>query len=294
MPSLEPLSALSATELLVGALFGPLAGYLGTRIKNSLASRDIEEKRRKLVADTGRLIEFSNLLARTTGASPIHDEFARAQSTIQATLSKKLSEIAGEFPPEHSVASHAGGRSFSERVFLTYRPRRPWLWMLHLFYYALMGSFILSSFGLWLDRAEPGTAEGALALCVVFALPGIIVNLLANRSDRISTAGQPPSHQGSPVEPAPKRSAVQRIFLLYRPRRRRRWALHLLFYYVLIWAPAAPFVLGEDRDDAAFYAVTAILAVSLNLIANRCDKSFRAGSGKPMASSSTVSTAPST
>lgn len=65
MPSLEPLSA---TELLVGALFGPVAGYLGTRIKNSLASRDIEEKRRKLVADTGRLIEFSNLLARTTGA----------------------------------------------------------------------------------------------------------------------------------------------------------------------------------------------------------------------------------
>lgn len=295
MPILDPLHT---SELIVGALLGPMAGYLGTRIKNSLARRDVEEKRRKLVADTGRLIVFSNLLARTTSASPIHDEFEQAQSTIQATLSKKLSEIVSEFSPQHRAASRATARSLSERIFLTYRPRKLWWWMLHFFYYALLGSFVLSCVGLWLDRAEPDTMIGFLAIAIVFAIPGIIVNLLANHRDKNSAAGQRPSPQRPPIGPAPKkRSAAQRIFLLYRPRRRWLWTLHGLFYYFLVGTLAAPYVLWEDHDDTVAYStaiiVGAALTISINLIANLCDKNSREATHKPIASSSAVSAAPS-
>jgi hypothetical protein len=182
---------------IAGAVVGPLAGLVGTRIKRTIDRRDKSAGKRQLIAETGHLIEFGTMLQKSSDLHGDSDVFDKARATLQKALDQKLAEFVVAFAPTQITTTTTAVRSRFDRLFLLYRPVRSWGWILHILYYAMIGVVLLGSLGLWADRSAGDVTDGIIGLSL-FLLVAVVANLGANRLDkRLGMADQTNAHNAS-------------------------------------------------------------------------------------------------
>ncbi len=188
--------ALDATAAVIGAILGPIAGVIGSKVKVWLATRDARGRARQLMKEAGELLEFSDKLQQSANSGGTVTRIPpQSLENLQLAVKEKIEEVTEALSP--AALAQARRQNLTQgilgRLFVAQRPRAWWGWILHAVYYAFLGITVLFAGLLPYDFHTPGTdREGAIAAVGIFAVATLILNWMASASSQCAPPEVPP------------------------------------------------------------------------------------------------------
>jgi hypothetical protein len=174
---------------LLGAVLGPIIGFLATQGKTWFERRGKEKGGDRAITEINRYLRYSDTLDRLATFDPPPPHLAEARQTISRGIESSLANAMNVFAGLQNLNSRAiqvRKRTVLSRMFLLYKPSATWLWLLHGMFYLLIGIAALGSIGAYADDSD--RVEGFLGMAVFVGF-AIICNLIANYFDKKRSSG---------------------------------------------------------------------------------------------------------
>lgn len=184
--------SLDTSAAVLGAILGPVAGLIGTRIKIWVATRDARGRAKQLMKEAADLLEFSDKLQQSASAGGTATRIPpESLESLQVAVKEKIEDVAAALSPRALAQARQQSltRGVLGRVFVSQRPRAWWGWILHVVYYAFLGITVLFAGMLpaeWRDKTTD--REGAILAVGAFAIVTLILNWLATISSQCAPA----------------------------------------------------------------------------------------------------------
>ena len=175
------------TTVVIGAILGPVAGVIGSRIKVWVDTRDARGRARRMMKEAGDLLEFADKVQRSADTGGVVTKVpGGCLESLQGALVHKIEELAFALSPAgvaHARQQHAS-HSVLGRVFLSVRPHTLLAWVLHLAYYMLFGITVLFTGALTHDLyIKAPNREGGVLAVGFFLIFTVLLNISANAAD---------------------------------------------------------------------------------------------------------------
>lgn len=92
--------ALDATAAVIGAILGPIAGVIGSRIKVWIATRDARGRAKQLMKEAGELLEFSDKLQQSANSGGAVTRIPpQSLENLQLAVKEKIEEVTEALSP---------------------------------------------------------------------------------------------------------------------------------------------------------------------------------------------------
>jgi cell wall-associated NlpC family hydrolase len=180
----------ATSAAILGAVLGPVAALVGSKLKDLLEMRDARKRVEQLTGEATALLAFSDTLQKSAEAGgAVAAVPSESMQLLQATVAKKIGAAIAAASESPAPPQHALARDILDRVFLLHQPLRWWGWMLHAVYYVFAGMLALVA-GLVVHDYASNSAdrEGGVVLAIFFAVVTLAINLVSNAVDRHALA----------------------------------------------------------------------------------------------------------
>ncbi len=178
----------NTTAAIAGAILGPVAGVIGSRIKQWVDTRDAQGKSKRLMKEAGDLLEFADKVQRSADAGGVVTKLpSSCLQSLQGAVVHKVEEVAFSVSPAGVAAARAeqrASRTILGRIFLSVRPCSWGVWLLHYVYYTFFGITVICGITAGYDYhlREPDW-DGGFVLTGFLALITVLLNVFANAVD---------------------------------------------------------------------------------------------------------------
>jgi len=176
------------TAAIIGAILGPAAALIGTRVKEWLATRNVRGRAAQLMQDAADLLDFADKVEKSAGSGGVVTKLSPAPlESLHTSLEQKIAQVAAAVSPQ-GLAEARQQRLASGvlgRVFLSHRPQAWWGWVLHTLYYIFFGMMVLFAILAGHEYYVNATdREGGAIIVGITAILTIVLNVLATAADR--------------------------------------------------------------------------------------------------------------
>jgi hypothetical protein len=180
--------SVDTTTAIVGAILGPVAGLIGSRIKMWVDTRDARGRARRLMKEAADLLEFADKVQKSADAGGVVTKVrGSCMESLQTAVTSKIEEVAFAVSPAgvaHARAERRASRSVLGRLFLSARPCSWWAWVLHSLYYMMFGITVLfGGMTIYDFRIKAVDREGGMVATGFFAILAVMLNIFANAAD---------------------------------------------------------------------------------------------------------------
>jgi len=193
------------TAAVLGAILGPAAALIGTRVKEWLATRDVRGRTEQLMKEAGDLLDFADKVEKSAGAGGVVTKLSAGPlESLHISLEQKIAQVAAALSPQALAAARQQRLTsgFFGRVFLSQRPGAWWGWILHALYYAFLGMTVLFGFLAGHDfYVKAPNSEGGAVAVGLFAIVTIVLNVLATAAERRPEAAHTPEKPAKSLPP---------------------------------------------------------------------------------------------
>lgn len=177
----------ATTTAVVGAILGPVAGVIGTRVKIWVDTRDARGRAKRLIKEAGDLLEFADKVQKSADSGGVVTKVpGGCLEALQSAVVHKIEEVAFAVSPAGAARAREQHASHSivGRVFLSVRPRSAWAWLLHSLYYMMFGITVLFAGALAHDiYVKAPNREGGVIAVGVFVIFTVLLNIFAAAAD---------------------------------------------------------------------------------------------------------------
>jgi hypothetical protein len=169
-------------SLIFGAILGPTAGLIGTKVKSMLEERDAQRRAKQMVKQATDLLEFTDTLHKSAAAGgAVAKVPSGSLESLETTVVNKITEaIAAVCPTTRISPRQNPTRTVLDRVLLMHRPLVWWGWAVHGLYYVLMGMLLLITSLAVYDYLHKQADSLDWILPAIFLVPTVIVNVIGN------------------------------------------------------------------------------------------------------------------
>ncbi len=183
----------STTTAILGAILGPIAGMIGTKAKEWLATRDARDRARQLMKEATELLEFADRLQKSASSGGAMAKISAAPlESLHAAVAGKIAEVALAASPQTAaqLRQQRLAQGMLGRLFLSQRPVAWWAWVLHALYYIFLGMTVLfGGVAIYDFRTKNPNREGDMIAVGLFALVTVLLNVAAMATEsRTSTS----------------------------------------------------------------------------------------------------------
>jgi hypothetical protein len=165
-------------------ILGPLAGYIGTRVKSWTERNNVRARRNDLCEDAAALIKFHATLADATVPS---SRVQSAQACIANELDHVLEKLSQSLtnPQASAQRARSGTIITLENWLLLYRPCGFWSWLLHALFFMMVPLWFLVFYVGFINdlRAHTHDAGVGVVVLLIFAIPIVLCNFIARKVD---------------------------------------------------------------------------------------------------------------
>lgn len=172
----------NASAAVIGAILGPTAGLIGTKMKAIAEKRDAKRKAKQLIKEATDLLEFADTLHKSAAAGGLVAKVPpRSLDNLENTVVNRITEAIAAVCPTGISARQNPTRTVLDRVLLMHRPFVWWGWAVHGLYYILVGMFLLVAALVVNDyRTNAGDRAVGLGIAIFLGILTVIVNVFGN------------------------------------------------------------------------------------------------------------------
>jgi hypothetical protein len=172
----------STTAAIIGAILGPTAGLIGTKVKAVAEKRDARQRAKQLVKEATDLLGFADTLHKSAAAGGLVAKVPSGSlGSLETTVVNKIEAAIAAVSPTCIAARQNPTKTILDRVLLMHKPLVWWGWAVHGLYYIVVGMFLLVT-GLVVSdyRTHAPDREGGLYVAIFLAILTVIVNVIGN------------------------------------------------------------------------------------------------------------------